>query len=78
MGGGFLDVAERNSGVERGGDERMPQCVRPDRLADPGAAGYPTDGPGGAVPVQPSAIRSQEDRSFRPLADGQAVQTWCK
>jgi hypothetical protein len=60
--GGFLDVAERDPGVEGGGDERVPQRVRPDRLGDPGAAGDPADDPGGAVPVQPPAIGGQEDR----------------
>ena len=50
--GGFLHVAQRDPSVQRGGDERVPQGVRPDRLGDPGAAGYPADNPGGAVPVQ--------------------------
>jgi hypothetical protein len=58
----FLDITERDSGVEGGGDERVPQRVRPDRLGDPGAAGDPADDPGGAVPVQPPAIGGQEDR----------------
>jgi hypothetical protein len=46
------------------------QRVRPDGLADPGAARDPSDDPG-AVPVQPSAISSQEDRPGGALADGQ-------
>jgi hypothetical protein len=54
--GGFLDVAEWDACVEGGGDERMPQRVRPDRLGDPGADGYPAYDPGGAVPVQPVSI----------------------
>jgi len=53
MRGGFLDVAERDPGIQGGGDERMPQRVRPDRFGDPGAEGDPADDPGGAVPVQP-------------------------
>jgi len=56
--GGFLHIAQRHAGVERGGDERVPQRVRPGRLDDPGAAGGPADDPRGAVPVQPAAIRS--------------------
>ena len=44
---------------------------RPDRFGDPGAAGGPADDPGGAVPVQPAAIKSQEDRPVGALADGQ-------
>jgi hypothetical protein len=31
--------------------ENVPEGVRPDGLGDPGAAGYPADDPGGAVPV---------------------------
>jgi hypothetical protein len=36
--GGLLDVAERNPGVEGGGEERMPQRVRPNWLGDFGAS----------------------------------------
>jgi hypothetical protein len=70
--GGFLDIPGRNPGVEGGGDERMPQRVRPGRLADPGAAGHPADDPRGTVPIQPLPAGGQEDRTFHPLADGQA------
>jgi hypothetical protein len=37
--GGLLDVAQRDPGVEGGGDERVSQRVRADVLGDPGAAG---------------------------------------
>ena len=37
--GGFLDVAQRDAGVEGGGDERVAQGVGSDSLGDPGAAG---------------------------------------
>lgn len=50
----------------------MPQGVRPGRRGDPGTAGDPAADPPGAVPVQPSAIGGQEDRSVAALADGQA------
>jgi len=56
MRGGFLDVAKRHAGVEGGGDERVPQGVRPYRLGDPGAAGHPAHDPRGAVPVQLPSI----------------------
>ena len=69
--GRFLDITKRYPGVEGGGDERMPQGVRPDRLGHSGAAGYPAHDPPGTVPVQPTAISRQEDRSFGALADGQ-------
>ena len=59
MGGGFLHVAQRDPGIQRGGDERMPQRVRPDGLGDPGAAGDPADDPPGAVPIQPPPVRAR-------------------
>ena len=43
MGGGFLYVPQRNPGIERRGDERVAQRMRPDRFGDPGAAGGPAD-----------------------------------
>jgi hypothetical protein len=58
-------------GVQRGGDERVPQRVGPDRLGDSGAAGSPADDPSGAVAVQAAVVRCQEDGSFAALADGQ-------
>jgi len=58
VGRGFLHVAERYAGVQSGSDEGMPQRVRPDVLADPGAAGDAADDPPGAVPVQPPAVRA--------------------
>ena len=71
MGGGFLHVAQRDPGVQCGGDECVPQRVRPDVLGDPGAAGNPADDPPGAVPVQPAPLCGQEDGSFVAFADGQ-------
>jgi hypothetical protein len=71
MRGRFLDVAERNSGVKGGGDERVPQRVRADGLGDPGPQGNPADDPRGAVPVQPASARGEEHRAACSLADGQ-------
>jgi hypothetical protein len=51
MGGGFLDVPKRDAGVERGGDERVPEGVWSDRLVDCGAAGDPAND-------APSAVRT--------------------
>jgi len=42
-----------------GGDERVSQRVRGDRLGDPGPASDPADDPPGAVPVQPPAVPGQ-------------------
>jgi hypothetical protein len=41
-----------------------------DGLADPGLARHAADDPPGAVPVQPSPVRSQEHRPVRAVADG--------
>ena len=69
--GGLLHVAQRHPGIERRGDERVPQGVRADVLGDPGAAGHAADDPGGAVPVQPAPVRSDEQRSFGTFTDSQ-------
>jgi hypothetical protein len=71
MGGGFLDVAPGDARIEGCGDECMAEGVRPDGLADPGAASDSADDPRCAVPVQPPAITGQEDRPLGPFADGQ-------
>jgi hypothetical protein len=63
-------MAERNPGIEGGGNEGMPQGVGPDRLGDPGTAGDPADDPRSAVPVQPLSAGGKEDRPFHPFADG--------
>ena len=40
-------------------------------LADPGPAAHAADDPGGAVPVQPPAVRGDEQGPLSALADGQ-------
>jgi hypothetical protein len=42
-----------------------------DRLGYSRDAGDPAHHPRGAVPVQPPSVRSEEDRAFGALADGQ-------
>ena len=69
--GGFLDVAQRDAGVERGGDERVAQRVRSDSLGDAGASGDAPHDPAGGVPVEPVAVRAEEDRAFAAFADGE-------
>jgi len=49
----------------------VPQGVRADVLGDPGAPGHPADDPRGAVPVQPLAVRSEEQRSVDALDNRQ-------
>ena len=81
MTGGFLDIAERDTGIESGGDERAPQRVGTDPLLDPGTAGDPPDDPGGTVTVESSACAVAEDRAFAALADGEIDCTcgaWCE
>src|SRR5208282_1819677 len=71
VGGGLLHVAQRYAGVEGGGDERVPQRVRADVLADTGAARDLADDPPGAVPVQPPPVMGEEDRSLAAFPGGQ-------
>jgi hypothetical protein len=49
----------------------MPDGVRADVLADPGATGDPPDDAGGAVPVHPPSVGAAEERAFGALIDGQ-------
>jgi hypothetical protein len=68
-GSGFLHIAQRDPSIQRGGDERVAQSVRPDGLGDPGPAGHPPDDPPGAV-VQPapSAVRKMGPSVRSPIA----------
>ncbi len=68
---GFLDVAKRHAGVERGGDEGMSELVRADWLDDPGPTGAPPDDPSRPVAVETPTVAGDEDRPGGPLADGQ-------
>src|SRR5215472_7126184 len=47
--GGFLDVTERDPGIERGGNECMSERVRAHFLGDPRLASDPTDDPPGTM-----------------------------
>jgi hypothetical protein len=71
VGGGLLDIPQRDPGVESCGDERVPERVGPYRLGDPSVSGHAAHGPRGAVPVQAVAVSSQEDRYFAAFTDGQ-------
>ena len=66
-----MHVVQRHSGVQGGGDERVPQGVRADVLGDPRAAGDPADYSRGAVAVESLPVDCGEERSFGALADGQ-------
>jgi hypothetical protein len=67
--GCFLDVAQRNSGVERSGDERVPQRMRPDALGDPGLSGYATHNASGGMAVGSLTGAVHEDRALETLTD---------
>ena len=66
-----MHVTQRHPGVERGGDECVPERVRADRLGDSGAARDLADDPPGAVPVQAASVSSEENRAVAALAGGQ-------
>ncbi len=67
----LLHIAQRDAGVESGGDERMTQGVRADRLVDPGLAGDAPHDPPRGVAVEALAVRPDEDRPLGPLTNGQ-------
>ncbi len=70
MGGGFLDIPQRHPGIQRRGDERVAQRVRPDGLGDPGPPGDAVDDPPGACRSnrRPSAVRKIGPSVRSPMA----------
>jgi len=77
----LLHVAKRYPGVERGGDERVSECVRTHGLGDPCTPRDTSNDPARAVAVEATAVRAEEDRSLAPLADCEvdsAGRTWCE
>jgi hypothetical protein len=66
---GFLDVAQRDTGVEGSGDEGMAQRVRTNPLGDASSTRDAPHDPGGGVAVESLTARSDEDWSFAALAD---------
>src|SRR5439155_159575 len=67
--GRFLDVAKWDPGVERGGDEGVPQGVGTNSFGDPGSAGDTAHDPAGGVAFQAAAVGTAKDRSFASLPD---------
>jgi hypothetical protein len=68
--GGFLDVAQWDAGVGRGGDEGVSQCVRADLLIQSRAAGHAAHDSAGAVSVHALSVGTKEDRPVEAFADG--------
>jgi hypothetical protein len=56
--GGFLDVAQGDTGVERGGDERVSQGVGSDSFVDSRASGNTSHDAAGGVTVKPFTTAS--------------------
>jgi hypothetical protein len=65
----LLHVAERHAGVERCGDERVPEAMGTDPLADPSPARQALHRAVGGIAVHPPALLAQEDGAGAALAD---------
>jgi hypothetical protein len=65
----FLHVAQRDTGIQGGGDEGVAQSVRSDPLGDPCPAGDPPHDPAGGVTVQPVTVGAEEHWAHGALAD---------
>ena len=68
---GFLNVAQGNTRVERGGDERVTQGVGSDSLGDAGTSGDAPHDPGGGVTVKAMTVGTEEEGSFAAFPDGE-------
>jgi hypothetical protein len=67
--GGFLNVSQRDSCIQRCGDECVPQRMGPDGFGDPGAAGDAANQTPGTVPVTPGHRHpSPADMTYSPTA----------
>ena len=71
MAGCFLDITQRDAGVERRGDERVTQGVWSDRLGDASLARESPYDAAGGVAVEAFAVGAQEDRSLGSFTDGE-------
>jgi hypothetical protein len=67
-----LNISQGDASIESCRYECVPERVRPDGLADTGAASDPSDNPGGTVTVQPPAIvGGHEDQPVTAFTAGQ-------
>ena len=67
--GGFLDVTQRDAGIEGSGDEGVAQGVWSDSLVDPRVASDSPHDPRRPVAVETAAVAADKDRSFGSFAD---------
>jgi hypothetical protein len=59
--GGLLHIAQRDTGVQAGGDESVPQGVRSDTLVDPGVASDATHYASCSVSVETLTVAPEEE-----------------
>jgi hypothetical protein len=69
--GGFLDVAERDTGIECCGDERVAERVWSDSLVDPGSTRDASHDPGRAMAIETTTGAVAEDRTVASLPDSE-------
>jgi len=67
--GGFLNVAQRDAGVEGGGDERVKQRMGTDLLEDPCPSGDSPHDPGSAVTIETATGKITKDRTGAAFSD---------
>src|SRR5262245_59025743 len=65
---GFLNIAKRDAGVERGSDECMAKGVWSDSFGDAGAAGDAAHDPRCSVTVVARTTRAEEESAFAAFA----------
>jgi hypothetical protein len=66
-----MHVAQRDTGIQRSGDERVTQRVWTDAVGDLGAPGHAAHAPTGRMTVQSPPVGFDEDRTVESRADRQ-------
>jgi hypothetical protein len=66
----LLDVAEGHACVGGGGDERLPQGMRPDGLVDPGISRYAAHETASYGAAKAPPVGADKDRPGKPFPDG--------
>ena len=67
VGGGFLDIAQRDTGVEGGGDESVAQRVGAGVLVDPSRLRDAAHDPGCGVTIQSATVVAEENGALKPF-----------
>ncbi len=71
MTGRFLNVEQRDTRIESGRDERMPQRMRSDPLENPGPSSDASHDPGGAMTIETATAAVTENRAGAVFPDGE-------